>query len=445
MQRHIAFARLAVSAAGFLAVAFSGLAQPRAEDKPLPPPPPVHAVFKFQFGPGEAAAGFTHVVATENYSTEKGYGFDFGSKPVDVATSGGFVTSNESPFFFSVKAPEGNYRITVKLGDPAAPSDVTIRTEAGHIMLSGLKIEGQQVTRTFYANVRRPELQPAPAQNAPGGTIVHMFLAGEAESRCWDEKLTIEFNGTHPCVATMEIVKDDTVPTVFVAGDSTVGDPRRGPAGNWPTQMCQFFKPALAVCNSAEGGETSKSFITGQRMDKVLSQMKPGDFFLVQFGHNDSKPQWPQTYTEPDTTFKAYLGVFLAETRKRGGTLVLVTPMERRMNGDTVGPWARAMKEFAAQEHIPVIDQWTVSKQMWTALGDKVGSAFADQTHLNGYGGYLLAKLMIAGIRKNVPGLAPLIADDFVEMDPTKPEDAPAYLKQASGAGEMGQGRAKAP
>jgi lysophospholipase L1-like esterase len=391
--------------------------------------------FKFDFRPGNAAAGYAQVRAEENYSSEKGYGFDFGSKPIDVARVGdGFVTTNESPFFFSVKVPEGNYRITVTLGDPQGDSNTTIRTEAGHIMAVDLVTSrGSMLTRTFYANVRRPQLQPPPPPNAPGGTTVHMFLAGEAESRAWDEKLTIEFNGRRPCLATMEILKDDTVPTIFVAGDSTVGDPRHGPAGNWPTQMCQWFKPEVAVCNSAEGGETSKSFITGQRMDKVLSQMKPGDYFLIQFAQNDSKQQWPQTYTEPETTFKAYLGVYLAETKRHGGTLVLVTPMERRNNGDSVGPWARAMREFASEHHVPLIDQWAMSKEMWTALGPKVGTAFSDQTHLNGYGGYLLSKLIIRGIKAGVPGLAKFVVDDFKDMDPAHPEPPPAYLQQAPG------------
>ena len=263
-------------------------AQPRPEDKPLPPPLPVHAEFKFDFGPGRAAAGYTPVQADEAYSIEKGYGFDLGPKPVGVDFGGddpsrdGIVTTSEAPFFFSVKVPEGNYRVTVVLGDAKGESDTTIRTEAGHIMAVGIATAaGKFTTRTFYANVRRPQL-PAPPP-----------------------KLTIEFNGSRPCLAAMEIVKDDSVPTVFTAGDSTVGDPRRGPGGNWPTQLCQWFKPEVAVCNSAEGGETSKSFITGYRFDKVLSQMKAGDFFLVQFGHNDSKANWPQTYTEPATSFKA--------------------------------------------------------------------------------------------------------------------------------------------
>jgi lysophospholipase L1-like esterase len=431
--------RIPLSLAAFLACSSLLLAQ-RPEDQPLPPAPPVHAEFRFDFGPGKAAPGYMPVSADMNYTSERGYGFDFESKPVDVARSGdpmrdGFVTTSEAPLFFSVKVPEGNYRITATLGDADGESRATIRTEAAHIMVADVATpRGQFTTRTFYANVRRPNI-PEPPRNAPGGNIVHMFLAGEAEARCWDEKLTIEFNGTRPCVTALEIVKDDSVPTIFVAGDSTVGDPRRGPGGNWPTQLCQFFKPEVAVCNSAEGGETSKSFVTGLRMDKVLSQMKAGDFFLVQFAHNDSKPQWPQTYTEPSTSFKAYLRVFIAETQRRGATLVLVTPMERRNNGDTVGPWARAMREVAAEDHVPLIDQWTMSKQLWTTLGPDVGTAFNDQTHLNGYGGYLLAKLIVRGIKANVPGLARFIVDDFKDMDPQHPEPAPAYLQQSGGPG----------
>ena len=410
----------------------------RPEDKPLPSPTPIRAEFKFDFGPGKAIEGHVPVSAETAYTSERGYGFDFGSKPIGIERGGGdpirdgFVTTSESPLFFSVKVPEGNYRITVTLGDAQGESHTTIRTEAGHMMAPDIVTpSGKFETRIFYANVRRPQLPPPP-QNAPGGTEVHMFLRGEAEARCWDEKLTIEFNNSRPCLCAMEIVKDDTVPTIFVAGDSTVGDPRRGPGGNWPTQICQFFKPEIVVCNSAEGGETSKSFITGYRFDKVLSQMKTGDFFLVQFGHNDSKAQWPQSYTEPSTSFKAYLGVFIAETRRRGATLVLVTPMERRSNGDTVGPWARAMREVAEKENVPLIDQWAMSKELWTALGTNVNQAFADQTHLSGYGGYLLSKLIVAGIKKNVPTLARFVSDDFKEMTPAHPEPPPEYLQQSS-------------
>jgi lysophospholipase L1-like esterase len=406
-------------------LAATALFAQRPEDKPLAPPPPVQVDFQFDFGAGQGAAGAVAVAADAIYSVEQGHGFDLGTKP-----------GADTPFFFSVAVPEGNYRVTVTLGDATGETDTTIRSESGHIHAVDLKTPaGKFRKHTFYANVRRPEIQPPPPQNAPGEPKVHMFLRGEAEARCWDEKLTIEFNGARPVLAALEITRDAAVPTVFMAGDSTVGDPRRGPGGNWPTQLCQFFKPEIAVCNSAEGGETSKSFITGQRFDKVLSQMKAGDFFLIQFAHNDSKPQWPQSYTEPATSFKAYLGVYLAETKRRGATLVLVTPMERRSNGDTVGPWARAMREFAAEHNVALIDQWAMSKEMWTALGANVGTAFNDQTHLSGYGGYLLAKNIVRGIKANVPGLAKFIVDDYVDMDPSKPAPAPAYLKQSPGPG----------
>ncbi|MDI1248092.1 MAG: rhamnogalacturonan acetylesterase [Lacunisphaera sp.] len=410
--------------AGLCLLGATALFAQRPEDKPLPPPPPVSVEYHFDFGAGQGAAGATAVKADDAYTVEKGHGFDLGTKP-----------GVDTPFFFSVKVPEGNYRVIVTLGDPAEATDTTLRTESGHIMaVEIVTAAGHFTQRTFYANVRRPQLPPPPP-NAPGGSIVHMFLAGETEARHWDEKLTLEFNGRRPVLAALELVKDDTVPTLFTAGDSTVGDPRRGPGGNWPTQLCQFLKPEIALCNAAEGGETSKSFLTGHRFDKVLSQMKAGDFFLVQFAHNDSKPQWPQSYTDPATTFKAYLGVYLAETRRRGATLVLVTPMERRSNGDTVGPWARAMREFAAEHNVPLIDQWAMSKVMWTALGPDVGTAFADQTHLNGYGGYLLAKNIVRGIKANVPALAKFIVDDYRDMDPAQPESPPDYLNQSPGPG----------
>lgn len=405
-----------------LLLAAISLAAQRAEDKPPPAPEPVPFAGHFDFRGGASAQGVTQVSAADVYSSERGYGFDYGTRP-----------DGQPPFFFSVAVPEGNYRVTVTLGDTDTPSKTTIRTESGHIMAVDISTgPGEFVTRNLIANVRRPQLPPPP-RNAPGGSIVHMFLAGEAESRSWDEKLTIEFNGSQPRVAEVDIAKDDSVPTLFVAGDSTVGDPRRGPGGNWPTQLCQFLKPEIALCNAAEGGETSKSFITGYRLDKVLSQMKAGDFFLVQFGHNDSKPQWPQSYTEPATSFKAYLGVFLAETKRRGATLVLVTPMERRSNRDTVGPWARAMREFAAEHGVPLIDQWAMSKEMWTALGPDVGTAFSDQTHLSGYGGYLLAKNIVRGIKANVPELAKFLLEDYEDMDPTHPDPPPAYLQQSPG------------
>jgi lysophospholipase L1-like esterase len=218
-----------------------------------------------------------------------------------------------------------------------------------------------------------------------------------------------------------------------------VTDPRSGPGGNWPTQLCQWLKPEIAVANTAQSGETLKSFITGLRLDKVLSQLKPGDYFFIQFGTNDSKASWPQTYAEPGTSFNIYLKAFIVETRRRGATLVLVSPMERRQNADSLGPWARAMRDVAREENVPLIDQWALSKELYTAMGDN-SAMFNDQTHPSPYGGYLLSKIVAAGIKKNVPDLAKFIVDDFKELEFAHPDPAPAYLSQPSALGGRGRG-----
>ena len=428
--------------AALIPAPFTAFAQaPVAGSTPNSPPAPLPPIsFKFDFGPGKVQDGYTQVLPEDVYSAEKGYGFDFGSKPIGLDRGGSdalrsdFITSQE-PFFFSVAVPEGNYKVTVTLGDAEGETKTTIRTEVGRLMIPLIEtVPGKFETRTVIANVRRPTLPPPPT-NAPGRPEIHMFLKGEAEARVWDDRFTIEFNHARPCVAAVEISRADDLPTVFIGGDSTVGDPRRGPGGNWPTQLCQWFKPEVAIANYAEGGETLKSFITGLRMDKVLSQMKPGDFFLIQFGHNDSKSQWPQTYSEPHTTYKAYLRVFAAETHRRGGTLVLVSSMERRANQDSVGPWARAMREVAQEDNLPFVDLWAMSKELWTGMGPNVNQAFSDQTHLTGYGGYLLSKCVVMGLKKNVPQLAKHLVEDFKDLDFARPDPAPDYLRQSPGPG----------
>ena len=154
----------------------------------------------------------------------------------------------------------------------------------------------------------------------------------------------------------------DNVPTVFIAGDSTVTDQPREPTTSWGQMLPVFFKPDVAIANHAESGETLKSFITGLRLDKILSQIRKGDYLFMQFGHNDQKENWPQTYVEPFTTYKQYLKVFIAEARRRGAIPVLVTPMQRRnFDGagrirNTLGDFPEAVRQTAAEEHVALID-----------------------------------------------------------------------------------------
>jgi lysophospholipase L1-like esterase len=250
----------------------------------------------------------------------------------------------------------------------------------------------------------------------------------------WDDKLTLEFGDTRPCLCALEIAQVD-VPTVFLAGDSTVTDQPREPGASWGQMLPRFFKPGVAVANHAESGETMKSFISGLRLAKILSEMKKGDYLFIQFGHNDEKQSWPQTYVEAQTTYRAYLKVFIAEARLRGATPVLVTSMQRRQfdaNGkvrNSHGDYPEAVRAVAKEEKVALVDLEQMSRAFYEALGpEKAPLAFSagvrDPTHHNNYGAYELAKCVVQAIRENQLPLAQFIVDDFQRFDPAHP-DAP--------------------
>lgn len=374
---------------------------------------------RFAFGPNPPT-GYTPVAPDVVYTAATGYGYDLKTTP-----AGG------KPFFFSVQVPEGNYRIALQLGDASNSCTTTVKVESRRLMIERLHTSpGQFVTRDIVVNIRNVSMPPIPA-NAPGGDAVRLN-GREHGALHWDDKLTLEFNGERPCVRTVELEKVD-VPTIFIAGDSTVTDQPNEPYASWGQMLPRFFKPDIAVANHAESGETLKSFITGLRLDKLLSQMQRGDYLLIQFGHNDMKENWPQTYAEASTTYKAYLKVFIAETRRRGATPVLVTPMQRRQFDDagkirnSLGDYPQAMRQAAREENVALIDLNAMSVAFYEALGStKSPIAFAnegkDATHHSPYGAYELARCVVEGIRSAHLDLTQHLTSGAARFDPAHPD-----------------------
>lgn len=408
----------------------------RAAD-PAPTPAPATA-FAFTFGP--AAAGKTNIAPGMEYSAERGYGFDLGTAPT-VKTGKDSITSDQ-PFFFSVKVPEGNYRVTVALGDGTAESLTTIKAETRRLMVEQLATKaGETATRTFIVNVRDSHVPPPPL-NAPGGNAVRLNDR-EAGVLHWDDKLTFEFNGTHPSVRSLEIARVEDVITVFLAGDSTVTDQPREPGASWGQMLPRFFKSNVAIANHAESGETMKSFITGLRLDKILSQVKAGDWLLIQFGHNDEKASWPQTYVEAATTYQSYLKVFVAEAKRRGVTPVLISPVQRRNFDDagkiknTHGDYPAAVRQVAQETGVAYIDLAAMSARLYEALGpEKSPLAFSnggrDATHHDNYGAYEIAKCVVEGLRANKTELAKSVIDGLPAFDPAHPDSPDAFAVPGS-------------
>ncbi len=383
--------------------------------------PAVAQVRSFSFGPGKATG--------TTVSRDQVYAGDHGYEP-------------GRPTLFSVRATPGNYRVTVTLGLPRTATETTIKAENRRLMLDAVKVPaGRHVTRDFIVNVRDAALVPPPL-NAPGGATV-LLKPREKTAFTWDDKLTLEILGTNPGVTAIRI-EPVTVPTVFLLGDSTVTDQPTEPGASWGQMLTAFFKPDIAVANHAESGETMKSFISELRFAKVLELVKPGDVAMIQFGHNDQKAQWPQTYAAAETTYRDYLRIFIAEFRRRGVTPILVSSPERRnWTGTAIKPtladYAAAVRAVGAEEKVPVIDLNAASIRVYEALGpERAPLAFSDggkdATHHDNYGAWVLARSIAAGIAAAKLPLAEHLRDDLGAFDPGRPPDPATFRLTASAA-----------
>jgi lysophospholipase L1-like esterase len=378
------------------------------------------ADIKIDFGSGKPQPGDVQVSPNAAYSSQVGYGFEPGS---EVQSAGACIVA-EHPFYFSVAAAEGNYKVTVKLGDPNGISQTTIKAELRRLMVLGARTQqGETVTRSFIVNVRNPQY--------PGGKV-HLKSPRETtnEAWAWDDKLTLEFNGKRPCVQSIEVEKVE-VPTVFILGDSTVCDQSAEPYASWGQMLPVFFKPDIAIANHAESGETVRSSTNAHRLDKVLSLMKPGDYLLMQFGHNDMKEKNPGAIDE----YEAALKQWCEKVKAKGGIPVLITPMNRHsFKGNEVinslGEYPARVRSAAKAEGVALIDLNAMSKSLYEALGptpsialfEHVNADKFDQTHHSPYGAYELAKCVVEGIRQDKLDLAGHLVDGLPAFDPSKPD-----------------------
>lgn len=234
--------------------------------------------FKFSFGLKEVP-GYIKVDPSVKYSEEMGYGFDFGTAPLAIDRAGkkpltsGFVTSDK-PFIFSVLIPEGNYNIKIITGDLKEASVTTIRAESRRLLFEKVKTTpGKFATLNATINIRVPEI---------AGTNEKVIKKErELYKLDWDNKMTLEFNDTRPCICALEITKVEDVVTVYLAGNSTVVDQDDDPWASWGQMFPVFLKQGIVVANHAESGLSLGSFVSGNRLKKVLSNMKPGDYLFM--------------------------------------------------------------------------------------------------------------------------------------------------------------------
>ncbi len=398
---------------------------------------PTKSAFKFDFGSGRAAAGAIAITPATSYTPELGYGFEPGAT-IEASKRGDFLTSSK-PFLFSIALPEGNYTVTLGLGDRDGESNTTVKAESRRLMLQNVSTaRGAVTTRSFTVNIRNATLKSGQKVRLKGREIGVYH---------WDDKLTLEFNGARPCIDSVEIAAAPNAATVYIAGDSTVTDQVLEPWAAWGQMLPRFFGPNVAVANYAESGETLRAFAGEKRLEKILDTIKTGDYLFVQFGHNDQKDKGEGVGAF--TTYSDSLRQFVTAARERGATPVLLTAMERRrFNPEgkaqlTLGDYPEAVRRVAKELQTPLIDLNTMSMAFYEALGPEKSlkafvhypantfpgqtTALKDNTHFNAYGAFQLARAVVEGIKTNVPTLAKHLSADVVPFDPSKPDSVDTW------------------
>lgn len=275
-------------------------------------------------------------------------------------------------------------------------------------------------------------------------------------------------------VSLLSAFKEDNKIRIFMIGDSTMAnkDIRGGKLERgWGMMLKNFFTDDVVVDNRALNGRSSKSFIAEGHWQKVVEQIKPGDYVFIQFGHNDEKKDTAR-HTEPGSTFDDNLRRFVRETRLRGGIPVLFNSVVRRtfvksstavedddkrdnssaglQEGDTLidthGEYLVSPKKVANEMDVPFVDANKITHDLEQGLGPEGSKSLhvwykpgevpslpqgrQDNTHYNVRGAYVVAGLLVDAVAMDVPDLKDFVChyDAVVATDGSglyfNPQDA---------------------
>ncbi len=184
------------------------------------------------------------------------------------------------------------------------------------------------------------------------------------------------------CLATLRAENAAPAPRVFMVGDSTMADKGTAiPEWGWGMAIGKFLVDPAMVRNHAQNGRSSKSFVDEGRWQKVLEEMRPGDFVIVQFSHNDEKNDAAR-HTDPATTFRDFLRKYVAEARVRGGFPILATPVVRRKFDeagqlvDTHGNYPDAIRVVAKEQKVPLLELQHATAKLMRDAGPEASKKF---------------------------------------------------------------------
>ena len=209
--------------------------------------------------------------------------------------------------------------------------------------------------------------------------------------------------------------------TVYLIGDSTMSikEQKAYPEIGWGMPFALFFDSTIVVDNRAKNGRSTRTFISENRWQPVVDQLKEGDYVFIQFGHNDESKEKTDRYTTPDE-YKKNLIRFIDESRSKKANPILLTPVSRRRFKDGVAQeshveYSPLVREVAKSQSVLLIDLDKLSLELLNKYGeDKSKLLFLqlepgehpnypegknDNTHFNELGARVMAQLVLAEIK----------------------------------------------
>ena len=207
--------------------------------------------------------------------------------------------------------------------------------------------------------------------------------------------------------------------TLHLIGDSTMSVksnlyyPERG----WGMALPGFMSQDLGIVNHAANGRSTKRFVDEGRWSRALSEMKKGDYLLVQFGHNDQKRNQPTQYASAEFDYPNYLHLFIEEARKKGVTPMIASSICRRQFSElgklrhTLNNYVSAAREVAKDANVDFFDMNQLTCDFFEQEGDAATQRYflqipprlysrypdgkIDNTHLNTLGAALVAQFFV--------------------------------------------------
>ena len=216
--------------------------------------------------------------------------------------------------------------------------------------------------------------------------------------------------------------------TVYLIGDSTISikETNAYPETGWGMPFANFFDSTVVVDNRAKNGRSTRTFISENRWQPIVDQLKEGDYVFIQFGHNDESKEKVDRYTTPEE-YKKNLSRFIDETRAKKAIPVLLTPVARRkfkdgIQQETHAEYSPLVRETAKEKSVTFIDLDVKSTELLQKYGEEKSKLLFlqlepgehpnypegknDNTHFNELGARVIAQLVLSEIKNSKLELA---------------------------------------